>query len=382
MNKIILSIGLSSLLTTMLVASEKDDAIIAQLLQDVAVLNSMKADLEGNAMSGFQLAGYASFDFVAPDGGDAEFSGVKFAPIFHYQYGDIFQFEGELEFEIDANGETVTALEYAAGTIFLNDYMGLQIGQFMSPIGQFVQNIHPSWINKLPSTPVGFGHDGAAPTSNVGMALRGGLPKMGNLRSNYVVFVANAPRYGKAADGDIIIDATGKTSSGGASQLLGARYALNPIGGMEIGISGGVGEAFDDTNTSGTSANVFRDYSAMGVDFMYNNNGLDIKAEYIQQKIGENSLATTSLKGGTWTAFYAQVAYQINSLNLEPVLRYSDYENPYVNNENIGNRKQQIAVGLNYLFANNLIAKFAYENDTNNNIDNANRVRAQLAFGF
>ncbi|MDF1877706.1 hypothetical protein JHD47_07745 [Sulfurimonas sp. SAG-AH-194-L11] len=373
MNKIILSIGLSSLVASMLLANQADDAKIQQLLKDVKALNAMKADLEGNARSGFQLAGYASFDWTGGSGGSDDFSGVKFAPIFHYQYGTIFQFEGELEFEIDEKGETVTALEYAAGTIFLNDYMGLQIGQFMSPIGQFVQNLHPSWINKLPSTPVGFGHDGAAPTSNIGMALRGGLPKIANLRSNYVVFVANAPRFGFAADGDTIIDATGKSSSGGASQLLGARYALNPIGGMEIGISGATGEAFDDTNTSGTSQNIFRTYSAMGADFMYNDQGLDVKAEYIQQKVGDN--VSSTLEGGTWTAFYAQVAYQINGLNIEPVLRYSDYENPE-------NRKKQIAVGLNYLFANNLIAKLAYENDTNSNIDDVSRVRAQLAFGF
>ena len=100
--------------------------------------------------------------------------------------------------------------------------MGLQVGKFMSPIGQFVQNQHPSWINKLPMTPLGFGHDGAAPTSNVGMALRGGLPKIAGLRSNYVLFVANAPVYGKNEDNSIegSLDTDGKTTSNGAHLLL------------------------------------------------------------------------------------------------------------------------------------------------------------------
>jgi hypothetical protein len=141
----------------------------------------MKNEFEGNSMSGFQLAGYASFDYENEENGDGSFAGVKFAPIFHYQYGDIFLFEAEVEFTVDSDGETETELEYAAGTFFINDYMGLQVGKFLSPLGQFVQNLHPSWINKLPSAPVGFGHDGAAPTSNVGIALRGGLPKISQM---------------------------------------------------------------------------------------------------------------------------------------------------------------------------------------------------------
>ncbi len=344
----------------------------------------MQTELESNAKSGFQLAGYASFDWTDQQGSDNEFSGVKFAPIFHYQYGDIFQFEGELEFTTNNQGETDTELEYAAGTLFLNDYMGLQLGKFMSPLGQFVQNQHPSWINKLPATPVGFGHDGAAPTSFVGAALRGGLPKVVDIRSNYVVFVGNAPTFGEAPDGDVVVDASGKTSSGDASKTWGGRFALNPVGGMEIGVSyakGKVSETLTATTIVGGSAiddKLQRDYDVAGVDFMYNVNAIDIKAEYIEQKIGDNDKST--LEGGTWRAWYAQASYQFAFLPIEPVLRYSDYHNPEI-------ERNQWAIGLNYLFANNLIAKIAYE--YNDNEDNAgdpsvnnNRVLTQLAFGF
>jgi len=388
-------IALSAVLCTTLLAGAADSAEVEVLRQEVQALKQsvaelknssesaslqhdiaeLKAGLESNSKGGFQIAGYAAFDWQDAQGSDNEFSGVKFAPIFHAQYGDIFQFEGEVEFSTTSEGETDAELEYAAGTIFLNDYMGLQIGKFMSPLGQFVQNQHPSWINKLPNTPVGFGHDGAAPTSNVGMALRGGLPKVSEIRSNYVLFVSNAPVYGVAADGDVIIDATGKTSAGDVSKTWGGRFALNPVGGMEVGVSGALGKASEELISN---EKIARDYDAFGVDFMYNFEGIDIKAEYIEQSIGENELST--LEGGTWRAMYGQVSYQFASLKLEPVLRYSDYHNPET-------ERNQWAVGLNYLFANNLIAKLAYEYNTNEDSAgeasiNDNRVSAQLAFGF
>jgi len=339
-------------------------------------VNEMKTELEGNSKSGFQLAGYSSFDWADTQGEDNEFNGVKFAPIFLYQYGQLFQFEGEVEMKVKDDGTTDTELEYATGTLFLNDYMGLQMGKFMSPLGQFVQNLHPSWINKLPSTPVGFGHDGAAPTSNVGVALRGGLPKIANIRSNYALFISNAPTFGVADDGDIGIDASGKTTSSDVSKTWGGRFAVDPLSGMEVGISGATGKAAEELVFGDTIA---RDYDVFGIDLMYNINSIDVKAEYIQQKIGENILSP--LKGGTWRAWYAQLSYQFSSLKIEPVLRYSDYHNPE-------QERNQWALGLNYLFANNVIAKLAYEYNTDeddgavNSSANNNRVLAQFAFGF
>lgn len=364
-----------SLLHVSLSAEEK--LSVETLDKEVKALNyllkEVKSGLEYNSKSGFQLAGYASFDWADTEQSNDSFSGVKFAPIFHYQYAEIFQFEGEIEMTITATGETNIELEYAAGTLFINDYMGLQIGKFMSPIGQFVQNQHPSWINKLPSTPLGFGHDGAAPTSNVGVALRGGLPRIAGLRSNYTLFVANPPTFGLADDGDVVIDATGKTVST-VNKTVGGRFGISPIGGMEVGISIAKGEISETSNTQVLA----RTYDVFDMDFMYHFDAYNFKAEYIQQKIGENTLSLQ--EGGIWKAWYVQASYQFSSIPLEPVIRYGDYENPET-------KRKQFAIGLNYLFANSLIAKIAYEmnEDKNNNsvsVANDNRILAQLAFGF
>ena len=74
----------------------------------------------------------------------------------------------------------------------VNDYVALVGGKFLSPIGQFRQNLHPSWINKLASAPPGFGHDGAAPTSDIGLQARGGF-QIGNMFANYAVYASNGP---------------------------------------------------------------------------------------------------------------------------------------------------------------------------------------------
>lgn len=365
MNKLGTFFGLSCCLSTLLLAETVDSSD----------LETLKAQLESNAKSGFQLAGYAAFDYVNSENAQDEFSRVQFSPIFHYQYSDIIQFEGELEVSTTAEGETEVELEYAAATLFLNDYMGLQVGKFMSPLGQFVQNQHPSWINKLPTTPVGFGHDGAAPTSNIGVALRGGLPKVASVRSNYVVFVSNAPTFGLADDGDVIIGATGKTSSGDVAKTFGGRFALNPVGGMEIGFSGALGEASEELVNIDPSQRIARDYTTYGLDFMYKLFDVDLKAEYINQTIGENERST--LEGGTWEAWYTQAAYLIDVIHVEPVIRYSDYHNPET-------KRNQIAYGLNYLFSNNIIAKVAYEDNTNeiNEQESNDKFLMQLAFGF
>ena len=138
------------------------------------------------------LAGYASADYISPENGNAAFA-ANFNPMFHYQYNDKILWEAELEIEVEENGDTEIGLEYSSIDLFLNDNLILVAGKFLSPLGNFRQNMHPSWINKLPSAPPGFGHDGAAPIAEVGVQLRGGAT-VGQLgKVTYAGYVGNAP---------------------------------------------------------------------------------------------------------------------------------------------------------------------------------------------
>jgi hypothetical protein len=95
------------------------------------------------------MAGYADVGFTDSESDDGSFNVGTFSPIFHYQYRDLVLLESELEIEVEEDGETEVALEYLTIDWFINDYMVLVGGKFLSHIGQFRQNLHPSWINKL-----------------------------------------------------------------------------------------------------------------------------------------------------------------------------------------------------------------------------------------
>jgi hypothetical protein len=50
----------------------------------------------------------------------------------------------------------------------LHDYVTFGAGKFLSPLGYFRRNLHPAWINKLPSRPPGFSNGQAASVAEIG----------------------------------------------------------------------------------------------------------------------------------------------------------------------------------------------------------------------
>ena len=147
---------------------------VAELKQDVADVSAQSTEWK-TSDSIVHLAGYGDVSYSDAQNNEAAFNAVRFNPIIHYQYKDFLMMETELETRILKDGSTDFGVEYATIDLFLNDYVTLLAGKFMSPLGQFRQNGHPSWINKLTSAPVGFGHDQAAPNADVGVELRGGF---------------------------------------------------------------------------------------------------------------------------------------------------------------------------------------------------------------
>jgi hypothetical protein len=328
------------------------------------------------------LAGYGAAGYADNDSAGERFNQVRFAPIFHYQYKDLFMVESELEFEIEADGGTDVAMEYLTIDLLLNDYVAVSAGKFISPIGQFRQNIHPSWINKLPSAPPGFGHDGAAPIADVGIQLRGGFP-VGDMRTNYAFFVGNGPEIEAITEGGDVelegIMAEGFTRDADDSKVTGGRFAVLPVPELEIGVSGAIGQAtvtvLDDGAVNG-DAN--RDYSVFGADFAWQRKGMGFRGEYIKSKIGDDA-GSIAPEGADWSTWYLQASYLIPSTKWEGVLRYTDFDSPHGSED-----QKQWAFGINYLFANNVIAKAGYEfNDGLSGADTDNNTALlQLAYGF
>ncbi|HEB80029.1 MAG TPA: porin [Rhodospirillales bacterium] len=329
------------------------------------------------------LAGYSSVTFADNDGAGDRFNQVQFSPIFHYQYKDLMMLESELEFDIGLDGSTTVALEYLTLDLFLSDYLTVIAGKFLSPVGQFRQNLHPGWINKLPSAPPGFGHDGATPISDVGLQLRGALPPLGNVRTNYSFYVANGPEleaiteYGEVELEGII--AEGFTRDADGTRVYGGRIGVLPIPELEIGISGVVGK----TEVTVLDGAAFGDepsrrYRVWGADFAWKYKGMGLRGEYVRSTIGEVT-ASVAPAGAHWRSWYLQGAYQFLPTKWEGVVRYTDFDSPHASED-----QKQWAAGVNYLFSSNVIAKFAYEFNEGRvgKSSNDDTALLQMSFGF
>ena len=336
------------------------------------------------------MAGYANVDAIAgSDRQEDGFTAARFAPIFHFQFSDRVLFEGELEIETNADGETEIATEYATIDLILNDYMALVAGKFLSPIGQFRQNIHPSWINKLPTAPVGFGHGGAAPLSDLGVQLRGGIPLSGSMRANYALFTSNGPTLLVDGHGDEVeleMETEAASSNADGNFVYGGRIGFLPVPALELGLSGALGKvgvAEGHAVSDLAAGEPDRDYTVLGADAVYNLDTLQLRGEFIQQTVGSeagSTIADGEVTGELdFTAWYAQAAYRLPDTKWEGVARIGDLDTPNAD----GNRSQW-SVGVNYLFANNVIIKAAYTVDDydDNAIDDDERFNVQLAYGF
>jgi hypothetical protein len=350
---------------------------VREVKQEVADVSAQQSEWK-NTDSVVHLAGYGDVTYSDGDNAVGAFTGARFNPIFHYQYKDLVLLEGELEFAVEDDGATDMALEYLTVDLLVNDYLTLVTGRFLSPIGQFRQNLHPSWINKLPTAPPGFGHDGAAPLSEMGVQARGGFPIGSPMFANYAVYVGNGPVVEFEDDEIHAIEAEGRASNDDDELVIGGRFGLLPVPGLEVGLSGATGEVNGiNPNTSALDEN--RDYSVFGADIAYRWNDLNLRGEYIKQKVDAGSPAAYAPESWEWEAWYAQAAYRFAPTNWEGVVRYTDFDSPH------GSQAQeQWAIGINYLFAPNAMAKVGYNfNDglAGESTDD-DRFQVQFAYGF
>ena len=333
------------------------------------------------------VSGFADVGYSKSESQEGSFNLGTFSPIFHFQYRDLVLLESELEIEIGDDGETETRLEYLTIDWFVNDYVVLVAGKFLSPIGQFRQNLHPSWINKLPSAPPGFGHDGAAPVSDLGLQLRGGF-HLGDIRTNYAFYISNGPELkSEFEDAEYELDGVDAEAFGAdndGEKVVGGRFGIIPFPGFELGLSAASGKAtvtsIEDGDSSVLAGEAARDYDVVGSDFNWQLNAFNLRGEYVETKVGVDAgVGTAASEGATWQTWYTQGAYRISQSKWELVTRYSDFDSPHDSQD-----KKQWAIGTNYLFSSSFIAKVSYEfNDGQVNSDaDQDQFLIQMAYGF
>lgn len=344
---------------------------VKSLRQEVKATSRAQSE-STNADSALHIAGYAAVGFTdRSESGGSAFNVASFNPIFHALYRDIALAEAELEIAAAPDGTTETKLEYGSIDLFLNDYAALVAGKLLSPLGYFRQNLHPAWINKFPSIAPGFGEDQAAPAGEVGLGVRGGYPFGDGNKIKYVLYVGNGPEL--EVDGGEIrgIRSDGFVRDVDRHKVIGGRIGLVPLPKLEIGLSaagGGVGLEGESDHS----------YSVLGTDIGYQWKQLDLRAEYISQKVGD--LATSvAPQGGTWKAWYGQASYKLLPSKWEGVMRYGKFDSPHADQ-----RQEQWALGVNYLWGPNVMAKLGYEfnHGLAGAVTDDNRWLLQLAYGF
>lgn len=325
----------------------------------------------------FHLAGYAHVTYTKTQGAETvgEFT---VAPIFHLQFGKRVFVEAELEMEGDDRGESEASVGYAAVNWLLNDHAALVVGRFLSPVGYFSANQHPSWINKLASVPAGFGHAGAAPATDFGVQLRGGKSFAGGQQINYAAYLANGPQLGLAGMDGLNLGNEGATRNPDGKRVAGGRLGWVPVPSLELGASLARGDVVLDPGAMGEGPEPSRRYQVDGVDVAWRpTKALDLRGEWIRQRVGA-APASLVPEQARWRAWFVQGAYRFGSEKWEAVLRYGDSVSPHAEST-----FKQTAVGLNYLFRPNAKLKLTREfNDSADAGANADRVLLQFAYGF
>ncbi len=346
-----------------------------KVLLILVLCTAMLSAQEKPGESRFLLRGYAHSG-VEVRGDETTFVGGSFNPIFLWRQSDKLLFEAELEVEYE-NGETLIGLEYANMSYIINDYATLRLGKFLLPFGTFAAKLHPAWINRLSSKPLGFGHDGVGPARDLGVELRGGIP-LGEAKMTYSVYMINGPALNDGTNPNVEPEEAGMLlydlgEDNNNNKAIGGRVSFLPLSNssMEIGFSGLYGKV-------GSVESKYEDVAALlyAVDFSYVSKVsflsgvVDIKAQLNGVRVDDASYfnvedSSNYSFSNQSSAYYVQMSYRPVNMStdflnsLEFVGRYSELSFP--EGALWTSDQTQYAFGLNYWVDWRTVVKLSYQ---------------------
>lgn len=321
---------------------------------------------------------------------DTKFNGFSLNPILLWKPSEKIFVEAELETELEGN-KTVINLEYANVSYFLNKYITFRAGKFLSPFGIYQDRLHPAWINKLPTAPLGYGHDGIGPSAELGFDIRGGIP-LGSAKMNYSVYVSNGPNLVIDEPGEEGILSYENADDNNNNKTFGGRIGLLPFSNssLEVGGSwqlakpGDKGSVYENLKTQQYALDLTY---VKQLDFI---KGLfDVKAQWNWVNVDKANYIDSDDPTGNTTYTYdnkrnsvfAQAAYRPSMSpskflkKTELVFRYSGFNPPAGSKE--PDKIKQYTYGLNYWINWRTAVKLAYQNQKNENA-----FLVQFAVGF
>ncbi len=342
---------------------------------------------EATVNHNFIIVGDAEVQYGRTAGQHASFELADFAPIFLYRSGGDVLFEAG--FDINNNNNvnprapgysTSLNLTFATLDYVLNDYMTLEAGQMLLPLGTYSER-NAGWLNKIPDDPLV--RDDLLPETGVGVELRGGVALGASGQSlTYAVYGANGPSSGTGTEvaGDLDLNGNvGDTGNWHANPSAGGRlgwfYPWKPHYDFELGLSGQTG-AWTDSGNKDWSAAVLDASLHLGANF-------ELKGEYINTWLGTTNVGTIRPNG-----WYLQTGYKVAGLNLDlPYLNNVEFVSRY-DRENTaqGSKTDRYTVGGVYYISNALLVEADYEwlfsHGLNPIYPYANRFILQLSYGF
>lgn len=367
-----------------------------------------------NPMSDVVIAGYGTANYASVIDDDAfenDFT-ASLSPIVLYSMGSDFLFEAEAEIGFEGS-ETSLAVEYAQIDYLGFDRVQLVAGKFLLPFGVFSERLHPSWINKMPSMPLLYGHahggvaEGALlpVLSDVGAMARYTQPVGGTTSLNLSLWVTQGPEAVAPGEED---DHEHAVASGGPGVALASvpghdEEPEEPGAGTAEAASFSVpgvafGTAFSDNNDSKmlgarlglVSGGSFEVY-ASGFHAMYDEGDfLDLYGGNVSAEWRRGDFELRGELAALWQEFerdgefptltrpgyYLQAARRIG--DFEPVVRWSHLLDSRTEGETFREETRQMAFGLNYWLFPSVPLKAAFEW----NLDADERLLVQWAYGF
>lgn len=351
-------------------------ALIFCVLMEISAQTQQGSLSSQPGNSRFLLRGYSDATFLSNDE-ETTFGNARLVPLFLYKQSDKLFFEGELEFEVE-DGEVHVALEYANFFYSLAPNLNFRAGKILVPFGIFFDRLHPSWINRLPTVPLGYGHDGILPTSDLGAEIRG-ASYVGGMKFNYSVYVTNGPRIedgeDEAEEVGMIVHEPDEDNNN--NKAIGGRIGLFPLRdqSFEVGFSaqsaklgnrdseledvGALMYAFDWTYVRKVS------FLSGVIDLKGQVNFIDIDDQ--TYTVEEDTVTETYSFDNQSSSTFFQLGYRPTFgnqfvKNLELVGRYSTLNTP--EEAPWESESTQLTLGLNYWIDWRTAIKFAYQMDS------------------
>ena len=310
------------------------------------------------------------------------------SPVILYTMGRDVIFETELEFGL-SGAATTTTLEYAQ-----IDYLGFEkvqiiAGKFLVPFGIFGERLHPTWINKLPSAPVLFGHahggvaeSGLLPImSDAGLMVRWAQPVGSTAMLDFSGYVTQGPRLAPAQEDDHAGDEHDPTepdddhappvafgtsfTDNNTNKMVGARLGIVKGSSFEAYVSG-FHSMYDEDN--------FLDYTGGALSVEWRRAGFELRGEAVVTS--QEFVVDATFQELERSGYYAQISRRFGSI--EPVVRWGDLADGTVGDETANEGHHEIALGLDYWLRPTIPVKAAWEFHQGRD----DRIYLQWAYGF